>query len=102
MATGSGLSSNPCPRHFRSSAAWDHFLWINIGETTNERLGKKAIMKNSPVVVGKSVVGVIDYVGRRQSRVRLITDSGLPLSVRVNRAKGQTVYQLAKGELQGE
>jgi len=86
---------------FRSPAAWDHSVWINVGERTNQQLGKNVILKNSPVVVGKSVVGVVDYVGNRQSRVRLITDSGLPLSVRVYRTNGQTVHRLAKGELQG-
>lgn len=70
---------------FRSPATWSSSLWVNVGTSDNERLGQSVIMKNSPVVVGLSLVGVIDYVGKNQSRVRLITDSGLCPSVRASR-----------------
>lgn len=86
---------------FRSPTAWDHSLWINVGRSQNVKAGRDVIMKNSPIVVGNSVVGVVDYVGVHQARVRLITDAGLPLSVRVQRLNGSTVQHLAKGELQG-
>lgn len=86
---------------FRSPGTWDNTLWINVGELTNKQLGKQVVQKNSPVIVKKSVVGMVDYVGNRQSRVRLITNSDLSLSVRVHRKIGQEVRLLAKGELQG-
>lgn len=82
---------------FRSFDSWNSSLWINKGAADN---GVPAtIVKNSPVVVGKSIVGVIDYVGKHQSRVRLITDSGLTPSVRA--VRGEEPIYLAKGELQG-
>lgn len=93
---------------FRSTSSWYSSLWINVGEIDNQKISKKIIVKNSPVLLGDSVVGVIDYVGLRQSRVRLITDSGLTPSVRAVRecqktqlsSEKETLY-LAKGELHG-
>lgn len=82
---------------FRSPIAWESSLWINVGKATNAQLGREVIAYHSPVVEGKSVVGVIDYVGEKQSRVRLITDSGLTPSVRA--ARGSLL--LAKGEVHG-
>lgn len=74
---------------FRSPDSWFSSLWINVGEADNQHLTTPIIQKNSPVLVGSSVVGVIDYVGRHQSRVRLITDSGLTPSVRAVRGTEQ-------------
>ncbi len=86
---------------FRSPATWDSSLWVNVGQATNVALGKEIVAKNSPVVLGQSVIGVIDYVGEKQSRVRLITDAGLTPSVRALRLQGKVSYRLAKGELHG-
>lgn len=86
---------------FRSPALWESSLWINVGEVENQALGRKVISKNSPVTVGDSIVGVVEYVGKQQSRVRLITDSALTPSVRVKRVLGKETTYLAKGELQG-
>ena len=90
---------------FRSPAAWNSSLWINVGQVQNESLGYELVAKNSPVVIGTALVGVVDYVGKKQSRVRLITDSGLTPSVRALRnsslgGASQNIY-LAKGELLG-
>lgn len=74
---------------FRSPSTWNSSLWINIGEEANGAYNQPIIAKNSPVLIGDSIVGVIDYVGTRQSRVRLITDSGLVLAVRVARGHDQ-------------
>lgn len=82
---------------YRPLNAWNSSLWIDKGEKDNSLLGRVVIAKNSPVVIGPSVVGVVDFVGEKQSRVRLITDSGLNLSVRVKRGK----WLLAKGEMIG-
>ena len=86
---------------FRSPATWESSLWINVGKVTNAQLGREVVVPNSPVVMGKSVVGVVDYVGEKQSRVRLITDSGLSPSVRAVRNQGNVIHRLAKGELHG-
>lgn len=74
---------------FREPASWSSSLWINIGERNNQLVGKTIIAKNSPVVLGSSVVGVVEYVGQNRSRVRLITDSGLVPSVRAVRGAEQ-------------
>lgn len=92
------LIHTPARVIFRPVNAWNSSLWVDKGEEDNQALGRAVIQKNSPVVVGTSIVGVIDYVGQNQSRVRLITDSGLNPSVRVKRG----AWLLAKGELRGE
>lgn len=74
---------------FREPASWSSCLWVNIGERNNQLVGKAIIAKNSPVVVGSSVVGIVEYVGQKRSRIRLITDSGLVPSVRVVRGMKQ-------------
>lgn len=83
------LEAIPARVIFRSPNTWSSSLWINVGTKDNDQLGKTIITKNSPVVLGSSVVGVIDYVGKRQSRVRLITDSAVAPSVRAVRGQAQ-------------
>ncbi|NGX43270.1 MAG: hypothetical protein K940chlam7_01565 [Chlamydiae bacterium] len=95
------LQSIPAQVIFRSPSSWNNSLWINVGKANNNGSDREVIAKNSPVVIGTSVVGVIDYVGRRQSRVRLITDSGLSPSVRAVRKEDGKTWYLAKGELRG-
>lgn len=86
---------------YRSVNSWNSSLWINVGEADNALYGKQVITKNSPVTLGTYVVGVIDHVGKRQSRVRLITDAGLTPSVRAVREEAGEKRYLAKGELRG-
>ena len=74
---------------FREPTSWSSTLWINLGEKDNERLNRKVIGPSSPVLVGTSIVGVVEYVGKSQSRVRLITDSRLCPSVRALRGEEQ-------------
>lgn len=83
------LEAVPARVIFRAASSWSSSLWIDVGTTTNEVLGKTVVAKNSPVVVGSAVVGVVDYVGKAQARVKLITDSGLTPSVRVLRGAAQ-------------
>lgn len=82
------LEAVPAQVIFRSAGSWNSSLWINVGKETNASLGRNVIAKNSPVIVGTAVVGVVDYVGKNQARVRLITDSGLTPSVRALRGGG--------------
>ena len=88
------ISALPAKVIFREPASWSSTLWINLGEKDNQKLKKKIIGKNSPVLLGTSIVGVVEYVGDYQSRVRLITDSRLTPSVRVCRGNEQNRYLL--------
>jgi len=89
------LQSIPAKVIFRDPASWSSSVWINVGQKTNESLGKSIVAKNSPVVIGDALIGVVEYVEKNQSRVRLITDSGLVPSVRAVRGKSQDRF-LAK------
>lgn len=98
------LQTIPAQVIFRSPLTWSSSLWLNVGMANNQTLGSVVVAKNSPVVVGTSLVGVVDYVGMHQCRVRLITDSGLTPSVRATREdpqKEHAILSLAKGELHG-
>ncbi|MBS4167858.1 rod shape-determining protein MreC [Parachlamydia sp. AcF125] len=88
------LRGIPAKVIFRSPSSWNSSLWLNVGSAKNEELGFSYICKNSPVMLGKSVIGVVDYVGKKQSRVKLITDPGLTLSVRVHRGHAQKITLL--------
>lgn len=74
---------------FRTVHSWNSTVWIDIGYENNPKNGPCIIAKNSPVLSGNSVVGVVDYVGEKTSLVRLITDSGLNPAVRVSRGAAQ-------------
>ncbi|MBA3721817.1 MAG: hypothetical protein H0W88_05390 [Parachlamydiaceae bacterium] len=74
---------------FRSLGTWNSSFWINVGETDNKQYSTKIVAKNSPVLSGNSIIGVIDYVGTNQSRVCLITDPRLAPSVRAVRGGEQ-------------
>ena len=79
----------PAQPLYRDPSSWSSCMWLNVGEEDNRVLGCCVIAKNSPVIAGNALVGVIDYVGNKQSRVRLITDSGLSPSVRAVRGASQ-------------
>jgi len=74
---------------FREPASWSSAFWIDVGEEQNKNLGQRIIAKNSPVLSGASIIGVIEYVGQRRSRVRLITDTRLSVAVRALRGREQ-------------
>jgi rod shape-determining protein MreC len=79
------LSSLPAQVAYRDPSSWSSSLWVNVGEENNRAVGKRVIAKNSPVLADGALVGVVEYVGEKQARVRLITDSGLSPAVRVSR-----------------
>jgi rod shape-determining protein MreC len=83
------LHAMPARVIFRDPALWSSFVWVGVGERDNEALGKAIVAKNSPVISGSSIVGVVEYVGKSASRVRLITDSRLVPSVRAVRGSRQ-------------
>lgn len=88
------VSALPAKVIFREPASWSSTLWVNLGEKDNQKLKKKIIGNNSPVLLGTSIIGVVEYVGNYQSRVRLITDSRLTPSVRACRGNEQNRYLL--------
>lgn len=79
---------------YRDPETWSSSIWINVGEEDNRIRGHQIVKKNSPVLSGFSVVGVVESVGRKRSRVRLITDVGLKPSVRVARGFSQNALFL--------
>lgn len=83
------LQAIPARIIFRSQDTFYNSFWINVGEMHNKLYPIKVICKNSPVLVGNSIVGVIDFVGSHQSRVTMITDPRLTPSVRVVRGGEQ-------------
>lgn len=85
----SELFSVPTNVIYRDPSSWSSTLWVNVGELDNEKLGRKVIAKNSPVLSEGSLVGIVEYVGEKQSQVRLLTDSGLCPAVRVSRGGAQ-------------
>ena len=69
----------------RDPSSWASSLWVHVGHFDNRSLGKEIISKNSPVLAQGALVGIIEYVGERQSRVRLLTDGGFVPAVRAIR-----------------
>lgn len=70
---------------YRSVHTWNSTLWIDVGQDDNKPGSAIRIDKNSPVLCGDSVVGVVEFVGKKTSLVRLISDSSLTPSVRIAR-----------------
>ena len=62
---------------FRTPTLWNSQLWINKGS--------QEVSLNAPVLKQGALIGVVDYVGKNQARVRLITDTKLNPAVRVVR-----------------
>lgn len=85
------LEAIPARVIYRAPSSWNQSLWINVGHSMNKDLEKPTIAINSPVVLGNSLVGVIDYVGKDQSRLRLITDPQLCPAVRAVRGGSQNL-----------
>jgi rod shape-determining protein MreC len=79
------LEGIPARVLYRSPATWNSSLWLNVGNFDNAQLDSTVVAVNSPVMHSGSLVGVVDYVGERQCRVRLLTDVGLTPSVRAAR-----------------
>lgn len=89
------LRALPARVTLRTANSWSDCCWIGVGQRDNHRLGEVVIGKNSPVVVGTSLVGIVDHVGHSRSRVRLIGDSSLHPAVRVVRGGPQDRELLA-------
>jgi rod shape-determining protein MreC len=77
---------------FREPQSYGSSVWINVGSKNNESLGRLIVAKNSPVLLGSALVGVVEQVEEKISKVRLLTDSAFIPSVRANRGKTQDRY----------
>lgn len=81
---------------FREPVAWSSVLWLDVGEETNRSFGREIVVKNSPVVLGSSLVGVVEQVEEKRCRVRLITDASLTPAVRAVRGQDQNRLVLSR------
>lgn len=70
---------------FREPSSWSSAIWISVGNADNRALERIVVAQNSPVLANQSLVGVVEYVGETQSRVRLISDAGMACAVRAIR-----------------
>jgi len=95
------LQSITAPVIYRAPFSWNSSLWVGVGEKDNPPGQKPIIAKNSPVLLGNALVGIVERVGHSKSEVRLITDSKLHPSVRAKRIIDGKVHFLAKGALKG-
>lgn len=86
------LKAVPAKVAFREPISWSSYLWLNVGERENLALKRKIVAKNSPVVLGCALVGVVEEVGYKECKVRLITDAGLVPSVRAVRGQEQNRF----------
>ncbi len=77
------------PSHFTSS------IWVNIGSDDSP-----IVKKNSPVIQYDSLIGVVEYVGKRSSLIRLITDTKMQPAVRVLRNRVDPSIRFAITRLQ--
>jgi len=85
------LLSIPCQVILREPVNWSSSLWVNVGSNQNENLGKLIITKNSPVIKGNTLIGIVEEVLSDRSRIRLISDSSLIPSVRAVRGNRQDI-----------
>ncbi|NBO24015.1 MAG: hypothetical protein EBU93_02080 [Chlamydiae bacterium] len=74
---------------FKEPFATSSFAWINLGRAYNDQVKSPVIQKNSPVVLGDVLVGIVEEVFSHHSKIRLITDPNLVVSVVASRGKTQ-------------
>lgn len=65
-----------------NETSWNRFMWVAPKPEDTAH-----IQINCPVVVGTTLIGVIDYVGRSCCRIRMIGDPDLHIAVRSVRGK---------------
>lgn len=81
---------------FRQPRLCSHCVWINVGSMHNDKAGRALVGVNSPVLSSGNLVGVVDEVLQRVSRVRLITDKQFTPSVRAIKGSDSVRYLLFK------
>ena len=88
----SEIQAIPAKIIYREPATWSQMLWIDVGEDDNSNLAMRVVQKNSPVLSGNRLVGLIEKVEKKKALVRLLTDPTLNIAVRALRGGGQQQY----------
>lgn len=86
------LHALPARIIMRDFSCWNAAFWIGIGTKDNELCGQEIVAPFSPVVVGNTVVGIVEEVHEMVSKVKMIFDPQLSIAVRV--ARGQKSKQI--------
>ena len=81
---------------YQANTPWSTTVWIDVGSQTEHT--PFAIEKNCPVVSKDSLVGIVDYVGAKSSRVRLICDPSVKPAVRVVRGGAHSRQLMAAAQ----
>lgn len=81
---------------FRDPTFWSSGFWIDKGEEENRDLKALIIAKNSPVLLGDCLIGIIESVEEKRAYVRLLTDSLLTPAVRAIRGEEANLALLEK------
>ena len=67
----------------RTRLSWYKYCWINVGLEDNKKIGQDIVSIDSPVVQGNALIGIIDKVEKKKSRVLLITDNSNTISIQL-------------------
>lgn len=70
------------PVVYRSHSAWMRSFWVAFGQ---QDARYPQIGLGSPVLYGPYLIGIVEFVGEKYSRVRLLTDERVVVAVRVLR-----------------
>lgn len=81
---------------FRDPSFWSSGFWIDKGEKENRDLKAQIIAKNSPVLLGDCLIGIVETVEEKRAYVRLLTDSQLTPAVRAVRGEDANLPLLEK------
>jgi rod shape-determining protein MreC len=81
---------------YQANTPWSSTVWIDVG-SQSEHI-PFAIERNCPVVFQDTLVGVVDYVGAKASRVRLICDPSVKPAVRVVRGGARSRHLMAAAQ----
>ena len=81
-----------CEVIFKPMSKWNSIVFVNAG-----RKGNEVITKNSPVMAGNYLVGVVEEAFDNYSKVRLITDPNLIISVRA--VRGESIQNSVTQEM---
>jgi cell shape-determining protein MreC len=73
---------------FQVNTPWSSTIWVDVGKQTKDIPFR--IQKNCPVVVRDSLIGIVDFVGKQASRIRLLSDPSVRPAVRVVRENNRT------------
>jgi hypothetical protein len=81
---------------YQANTPWSTTVWIDVGSQTEHV--PFVIEKNCPIVFRDILVGVVDYVGTKASRVRLICDPSVKPAVRVVRGGAHSRQLMAAAQ----